>query len=110
MSISLRACGSVTPRARRPITCRLRTLRFACWNGGGSSPNGSHMSLLNGNFISGGITPTIVQTRSFTLIARPSAARSAAYRLFQTLSLMMTTGSAPGVSSAAVKSRPSCGR
>ena len=46
----------------------------------------------------------------FTLMARPTTDGSEAYRVRHTSSLNITTGSAPGRSSAAVKSRPSTGR
>jgi hypothetical protein len=54
----------------------------------------------------GGITPTIVNGRSFIVITRPMAAGSAPNRRRQRLSLKMTDCQPAGVSSAAVKSRP----
>ena len=54
---SARACGSVTPGFSRPITWNLRTLRLELLNSGGSVDSGIQRSVLNGNFMSGAMTP-----------------------------------------------------
>ena len=75
-SSSARAWARVTPSARRPSAWKLRTPRLESRSSGGSCDAGTQISLLNGNFMSGGITPMTVAMRLLTLMDRPMTAGS----------------------------------
>jgi hypothetical protein len=76
----------------------------------GIADSGSHTSVTLGKRNRSRMTPTTVDGLPLTRIERPTTDTSPPYRAFHTPALRMTTGGAPGRSSADSKSRPMSGR
>src|SRR6266446_1991576 len=91
--ISLRACSSVTPSARRPYVMKGRCCRGPR-NTGDRCDIGIQTSLWNGHLNPSGMTPTIVAGIVLTRTALPMMDRSEAYRDFQIPPLINATAGA----------------